>query len=72
MSKAMLAEQSNQEKPSLSLRERFEKVVARSEAFEAARMELGNEGAADLFFEDIDSDWPSLIPKYIDLSSCEN
>jgi hypothetical protein len=71
MSMAMLAEH-NQEQPSLSLRERFERVVARSEAFEAARMELGIEGAVDLFYEDADSDWPSLIPKYIDLSSCED
>jgi hypothetical protein len=71
MSMTMLAEQ-NQEQPSLSLRERFERVVARSEAFEAARMELGIEGAVDLFYEDADSDWPSLIPKYIDLSGCKD
>lgn len=72
MSKTMLTEETNQEKPALSLRERFESVLARRRAFEAARLELGIEGAVDLFYEDADSDWPSLIPKYIDLSSCQD
>jgi hypothetical protein len=72
MSKAMLAEQSNPEKPVLTLRERFDRVQARKKAFQKARFELGNEGAAEAICSDIDSDWPSLIPKYIDLSSCED
>jgi hypothetical protein len=72
MSYPMLTEATNQDTPALSLRERFDRVVQRRRDFDKACMELGYEGAADLFYEDVDSDWPSLIPKYIDLSSCED
>jgi hypothetical protein len=72
MNKVMPADEAKQDSPPLSLKERFERVEVRSKAFDSACMELGHEGAVDLFYSDADSDWPSLIPKYIDLSSCED
>jgi hypothetical protein len=72
MNTVMPADEAKQDSPPLSLKERFERVEARSKAFEAARMELGIEGAVDLFYEDADSDWPSLIQIHIDLSSLED
>jgi hypothetical protein len=72
MNTVMPADETKQENAPLSLKERFERVEARSKAFDDACMELGYEGGVDLFYEDADSDWPSLIPKYINLSSCED
>jgi hypothetical protein len=72
MNKAMQTEESNQEIQPLSLEERFLAVLADRRAFEAARLELGIEGAIDLYYSDADSDWPSLIQKHIDLSGCQD
>lgn len=66
----MPAEEVLTQSNSLSLQERFERVLNHRRAFEAARLELGAEGAVNLFYPNAERDWPNLIPQSVDLSSC--